>query len=1278
MTTHLITGKIVLCSPLHIGDGLEARKDDIDGVGSIERDHANAPYIPGSSLKGALLALANRLGLDSETGEAIFGSADNAKRTTTAGSVEFRNAYLDVKTVQEDFTPDEYGRPGYSKQSLSACETHSVRNRVTGSVQEHLFFQEEVVPEGFAFQFECVAHGTVNKQQIEKMLGLLNACANPANGFSLGSGGKSGRGLVKFDALEVKERISPAALFEALSGNPTEVPVMWKTVLITPLGNFNSAASNPLVVLQGLKLSFTSPFISYQAVEKDNTPPHGKPRRNQQRKFVLPGSSFLGALRSHAERILRTLGLPAPFPYDLKPVSGLTEAKTLDLASILFGAPGWKGVLACIEFEALGTPKRLDHEMLAIDRLTGAGKDSAKYTIVVLECPTLLGNISLDFSRLQKLDTENKCLSGPVLGLLTHVLHDLDSGEIALGYGEAKGYGISNSKTLDVLKAALGVEPIDAGLAALNALAPARAGEVLGIDGVIPIPLAGPLPPDAAGDFHNPYDFIPFGSPNASAQAKDWVTGNALEQPSNPNSHEAFRPDRLHGRISVTLTAKTPIFVGGKRQAGTATATAKVEHYQLNGKLAIPATSLRGLISTLHESITSSPMRVMEDRSYTVRQTTKASNSNAGSSSALGRLTKSSNGDWKLEPLCLPTLEGDGRRNELNTTRIPLAMARAFAREDAKANEILPIDMKVLLDDRFFTAGDSRTSREAFFADDTGAGTWYLHMHDPVVQSWGGMKIQQGKGHIEITNATLRKASRSAGSVLGLEPKQPIGPNTLLSEREFKEIELKDPELANEYCPGLIRSMKYEEPSNACANDQKRRDLAQSAKYPVFIPTPALSFTIAEKSLPVTPLAIERFYSLASEVTNGDEKEVQPGKEFRFVRPYLPTSRKRNAREVTLQEGDLVFFKVSNDGTKVTEISFSSIWRARVEHSTGDPYKSSDFLRSQARRAPLGNGIESKTALLSPTEIMFGVVQDMGTDNKALSNEERRKNPAFAFAGKVRISNAEILPGQEAVQENAFVPLKILASPKPPSPAMYFTPNDGVGAYVSKENLVRSPGNYSLRGRKQYLHAHKNQIASQSWKTAHPEDDKTKTQKVQIQPVSANTSFGFTLDFKNLSLSEFDSLCAAINPFENYQHKIGMGKPLGLGSISLRVDSLVFSDKQARYRVLNLDQLLESAPKENSVDSIAVAAQRATSQLLKDAPAVHRALLLLGDPAFITKPVHYPLQANQAPEEEGFKWFMNNDAPAGNYEGRQQFISPITAESRGLTVFSRAARTKNQ
>ena len=99
------------------------------------------------------------------------------------------------------------------------------------------------------------------------------------------------------------------------------------------------------------------------------------------------------------------------------------------------------------------------------------------------------------------------------------------------------------------------------------------------------------------------------------------------------------------------------------------------------------------------------------------------------------------------------------------------------------------------------------------------------------------------------------------------------------------------------------------------------------------------------------------------------------------------------------------------------------------------------------------------------------------------------------------------------------------------------------------------PGTHWPQGRKTYLH-HPTAIAgaAEPWKNA--ERDFVKDRHVRVRPWAKGSTWRFEIRFDNLNELELGMLLYALNPAEGFRHKIGMGKPLGLGSVKLTVNDV--------------------------------------------------------------------------------------------------------------------------
>jgi hypothetical protein len=155
------------------------------------------------------------------------------------------------------------------------------------------------------------------------------------------------------------------------------------------------------------------------------------------------------------------------------------------------------------------------------------------------------------------------------------------------------------------------------------------------------------------------------------------------------------------------------------------------------------------------------------------------------------------------------------------------------------------------------------------------------------------------------------------------------------------------------------------------------------------------------------------------------------------------------------------------------------------------------------------------------------------------------QSPAGSFQGKVNITDAKARNGYKNLD---CITLTELSSPKPPHAAFY----------------ALSPGSNRIAGRKYYFH--------------HNPDASLLTSQEQtrrnssVKPIE-NAVFDFKVSFANLTDDEYKLLLYSLFLEEEaaeeeagVRHKIGYGKPAGLGSARIEAENLILFDIENRYK----------------------------------------------------------------------------------------------------------------
>lgn len=164
------------------------------------------------------------------------------------------------------------------------------------------------------------------------------------------------------------------------------------------------------------------------------------------------------------------------------------------------------------------------------------------------------------------------------------------------------------------------------------------------------------------------------------------------------------------------------------------------------------------------------------------------------------------------------------------------------------------------------------------------------------------------------------------------------------------------------------------------------------------------------------------------------------------------------------------------------------------------------------------------------------------------------------FAGRVFFEDAKIM--KNTGQYNVLSP-KILSTPKPTTVQHYLEPAEG-------RDLADWNDDTNIRGHKLYWHRKPSDDdddyrSACSWQeTGQPIYD---SQHTVISALKPGATFSGRIRFENLSDIELGALLFVLDLPESYAHKIGMGKPLGLGSIKIQ-PTLVLSNRKERYQIL--------------------------------------------------------------------------------------------------------------
>lgn len=243
-------------------------------------------------------------------------------------------------------------------------------------------------------------------------------------------------------------------------------------------------------------------------------------------------------------------------------------------------------------------------------------------------------------------------------------------------------------------------------------------------------------------------------------------------------------------------------------------------------------------------------------------------------------------------------------------------------------------------------------------------------------------------------------------------------------------------------------------------------------------------------------------------------------------------------REGVLQNGQPIFYLVENE--KLVFFGHTQMFRMVYENSPQDMLDPRHKSRSESGQVDFA-------------EALFGY-----------SNKDNTGQ-----ASRIFVTDANLMENQKdiwLVGKSGLIP-KILSSPKPTTFQHYLTqsqPNSNKGKELNTYN--DSKRKTTLRGFKMYWHKGDK---SDHQLTDKDVDEQKDTQHTKMRPVRSGVRFQFRVYYENMLLDELGLLWWSLSlpaKGEHY-HKIGMGKPVGMGAVKL-VPKITIVSPLERYQLL--------------------------------------------------------------------------------------------------------------
>ncbi len=214
-------------------------------------------------------------------------------------------------------------------------------------------------------------------------------------------------------------------------------------------------------------------------------------------------------------------------------------------------------------------------------------------------------------------------------------------------------------------------------------------------------------------------------------------------------------------------------------------------------------------------------------------------------------------------------------------------------------------------------------------------------------------------------------------------------------------------------------------------------------------------------------------------------------------------------------------------------------------------------------------------------DAIFGWVEEDGAGPRT---DPKPGDPPRGRAGRVYFEDAQVVEAKDGLW---FRPEPVtphtLSNPKPTTFQHYLIQDQRAGHDPDRKDTLAHygtiPGETQLRGHKLYWHK-----GADPDITATAKERQHDKQLTRIMPLRAGISFHFKIRFENLRTEELGALWWALalpgEPGKTYRHKLGMGKPLGMGAVAITPKLVLNHRGQERYGGLFEDDVWKTGGKE--------------------------------------------------------------------------------------------------
>ncbi len=479
MKYQVITATLTARTAIHIGSG--QGNDLTDAL--VQRDAQGLPFIPGTAIAGSLRSTLTRLAPRLQADPCVILSEDKTDRQKTC-NCEVCHLFGNVNPSDDDSIISEASkllvfnaRPS-GERPLPMIRDGVGIDRMTGAAARAgaVKFDMEILPAGVTFELRMELRDSNSKDKQLLAAGLAEWEAG-----RLWLGGRVARGLGAFDLSDIQFKTwsldEPKEVLAFLNEDRPWLKAQEKgnwlkemldSTDISPAGGMPEGVARCWLSLTGT-LQADGPLLTNDTTASGASGFDHAPLMAEWGNWqhpVLTGAGLRGVLRSHAERLARTMAsieygnkeafllhCPACDPNARNDDNDKKQLPLESCDSLLKKADysSDKEASVCLACSLFGSTRNgsrlivedapyqptLEHpkpifkmlDFLAIDRFTGSGADGLKFDALALWKPAFSLQLFLDNPEQWE------------LGWLWLAIRDMIEGWLTVGFGSSKGFG---------------------------------------------------------------------------------------------------------------------------------------------------------------------------------------------------------------------------------------------------------------------------------------------------------------------------------------------------------------------------------------------------------------------------------------------------------------------------------------------------------------------------------------------------------------------------------------------------------------------------------------------------------------------------------------------------------------------------------------------------------------------------------------------------------------------------------------------------------------------